>query len=121
MPNTEADGTSTLGSGVSIQGRITGPSSLTVEGAVKGEIDIEGDLVIVQGAQVHGSVTAAFVSVGGTLDGDVVATGPVHAAAGATLRGTVKGESFSMEDGALVAATVTADFDLPEELHGSKR
>jgi len=121
MRKHEADVASTLGSGISIQGRITGDSDLTVEGSVEGEIAIQGDLMIVAGAQVSGSVQAGVVTVEGSLEGDVVASGPVHAAAGSTLRGNVKGEAFSMDEGAMVAATVSSDFELPEELREGRR
>ena len=52
--------------------------------------------------------------------GDILATGPVHAGAGASLRGNVKGQAFTMEEGATVSVTVDADFDLPPELQGGR-
>jgi len=121
MRKLEADATSTLGSGTSIQGRITGDSNLTIEGTVQGDIAIQGELIVSAGAHVHGSVEASAVAVEGTIDGDIVAAGSVHAGAGATLRANVKGEAFSMDEGAVVVATVSADFDLPEELCGGRR
>ncbi|MCL2825242.1 MAG: polymer-forming cytoskeletal protein [Polyangiaceae bacterium] len=121
MRMNEADESSTLGSGTSIHGRITGNSHLTVDGTIDGTIAILGDLIISPGAQIKGSVEAVGVSVEGNLEGEVVATGCVHATAGSTLRGNVKSEAFSMEEGANVAATIAAEFDLPEELREGRR
>ena len=113
--------TSTLSSGLTIQGRVTGDGNLAIEGTVDGEVAVQGGLFVAAGARVHGSVAADAVTVEGELDGDIVASGPVHAMAGAKLKGNISGEGFSMEDGAEVAATISADFDMPKELQEARQ
>ena len=117
----EAMVASTLGSGLAIQGRVSGDGNLAIEGSVEGDVAVGGGLYVAPGGRVHGSVAAAAVTVGGDLDGDIVAAGPVHALAGSKLRGNVKGEGFSMDEGAEVAVTVTANFDMPAELRGARQ
>ncbi len=112
---------STLGRGIAIKGRITGDGSLVIQGNVDGEIAIQGDLTIDADANVQGSVDATAIAIDGSFDGDIAASGPVRANAGSVVRGTVSGASFSMDDGAVVSATISADFDLPEELRTSRR
>lgn len=116
MGNRQIDADSTLGSGIRITGNILGEGYLALHGEVQGDITIDGDLVIGQGAQVVGTVQAAQVTVQGVVDGDVVASGAVHAHADAVLTGSVTGTEFSMEEGAIVSATINTEFELPIEL-----
>ncbi|PIE06342.1 MAG: hypothetical protein CSA75_00065 [Sorangium cellulosum] len=112
---------STVGSGICIKGRIIGDGDLSIEGTVEGEIAIQGDLTIAPDATVNGAIEAASVTIEGTYEGDIVSAGIVRAGAGAVVRGTVSGDSFSVDEGAVVSADISADFELPEELRGGRR
>jgi cytoskeletal protein CcmA (bactofilin family) len=96
------DASATIGRSARVRGRVTGEGDLLIEGAVEGDITIGGD-----------------VTVSGTLDGDVVTSGAVHIHAGARVRGNVKSDEISLEEGAEFSGQLSADFDLPKELQGS--
>ncbi|NOU33196.1 MAG: polymer-forming cytoskeletal protein [Polyangiaceae bacterium] len=110
---------SVIGSSAVVKGRVRGDGNLRVEGKVEGEIAIEGDLTIAEEGVVTSQVDAADVTIAGTLDGDVSAKGVVRIQRGAKVRGDIRGETFSLDEGAEFAGRLDADFDLPPELNTS--
>jgi cytoskeletal protein CcmA (bactofilin family) len=111
-----------IGSGARVHGRVHGEGNLVVEGHVEGELSIRGDLTISDGASVTcETVEAHSVTIAGSLEGDVAATGSVRIAAGARVRGNVRGTVVSMEDGARYSGRLDCEFDLPPELGGASR
>lgn len=107
---------SILGRGVAIKGKITGDGALSVEGSVEGEVAIGGGLHVAAEAQVRAHVEAASALVEGAFDGELLCDGAVRAVAGSAVTGTIRAGGFSMEEGAIVTATVECDFEMPEEL-----
>ncbi len=57
-----------------VRGNISGAGSLHIEGRVRGDISVTGDVVLGPQAQVAGNISAATVTVDGALEGDVTAT-----------------------------------------------
>jgi cytoskeletal protein CcmA (bactofilin family) len=109
-----------IGSGASIRGRIEGEGDLIVEGRVEGPVALRGDLTIAEGASVSSeAVEAHAVTVAGTLEGDVIATGAVRLGASARVRGDLRGSAVVIADGARFAGRLDCQFDLPQELSGS--
>jgi cytoskeletal protein CcmA (bactofilin family) len=109
-------GTSTLGRGISIQGRIHGDGDLTVEGTIEGELSIEGELRVEQGAEVRARTSAGSAVIEGLFEGDLASSGAVAAGPGAVVSGTVTAAGFSMSEGAKVSATIACELELPPEL-----
>src|SRR5436309_2086470 len=70
-------GESIFGAGVTIEGKIEGDADVRIAGKFKGEIQVKGDLNIEKGAHLTAKVSAANVTIGGELDGNVVASGQV--------------------------------------------
>jgi enolase len=64
---------SIFGPGVTIEGKIEGDADIRIGGKFKGDIQIKGDLNIDKGAKVSAKVQAANVTIGGELEGNVVA------------------------------------------------
>jgi len=112
---------STLGRGVSIQGRISGGGDLTIEGTVEGEIAIEGDFRIADEAEVRARVDASSAAIEGLFEGELNAGGVVHAGARSSVSGTIRAGGFSVEPGAKIAVQIDNDFDLPPELGKGSR
>jgi len=72
---------------------------------------------VAEGASVtSGAVEAASVTIAGVLEGDVAATGTVRLAAGARVRGNLRGSSVAIDDGARFSGRLDCEFDLPPEL-----
>ncbi|CAN5467544.1 hypothetical protein BH09MYX1_BH09MYX1_36040 [soil metagenome] len=108
-----------LGASVRVRGRVAGDGDLTILGTVEGAVGVNGKLIVGEGGSVTADeVTADDVTVEGSIDGNVVATGAVHLSATAKVRGDLKGASISLDEGAELAGRIDADFELPAELGG---
>lgn len=115
-------GEARIGSRARIRGRVHGEGDLVVEGLVEGELAIRGDLTIAEGATVTSqAVEAHAVTIAGTLEGDVTATGPVRVTTGARVSGNLRGTAVAIEDGARYSGRLDCEFDLPPELGGASR
>jgi cytoskeletal protein CcmA (bactofilin family) len=111
-----------IGSAARVRGRIHGDGDLVVEGHVEGDLAIRGDLTIADGGVVTcKTVEAQSVTIGGTLEGDLAATGPVRLVAGAKVRGNLRGSAVAIDDGARFSGRLDCEFDLPAELGGASR
>lgn len=111
-----------IGSGARVRGRIHGDGDLLIEGNVEGDLALRGDLTIAEGGSLTSkAIEAQSVTIGGTLDGDVSATGPVHLVAGANVRGNLRGSAVAIDEGARFSGRLDCEFDLPPELGGSSR
>ena len=113
---TQAGGSSVLGAGVRIRGRVQGSGDLRVEGQIEGDVSVSGDLAVEPGASITGDVDAASVVVSGALQGDVAARGTVAIRSGARVVGNMGGAEVSLEEGAAFTGRIEAEFDLPAEL-----
>jgi cytoskeletal protein CcmA (bactofilin family) len=109
-----------VGSTTRIRGRIHGDGDLVVEGKVEGNVTLRGDLTIAQGGSVETeSVSAHAVLIAGTLEGGVVASGPVRLSPTARVRGNLQGSAVAIDDGARFTGRLDCEFDLPPELGGA--
>src|SRR5215469_5945082 len=111
-----------IGAGTRVQGRIHGEGDLLVEGQIDGNVALRGDLTIAEGAVIlSDEVQAHAVTIAGTLEAELTASGPVRLAPTARVRGNLRGSAVLIEDGARVAGRLDCEFELPPELGGSSR
>ena len=111
-----------IGSATRVRGRIHGEGDLVVEGRVEGDVAVRGELTIAEGAEMSSqAVEAQSVTIAGTLEGDVSATGPVRLGPTARVRGDLRGSTVSIDEGARFSGRLECEFDLPAELQGSPR
>jgi cytoskeletal protein CcmA (bactofilin family) len=90
---------SVFGSGVTIEGKIEGDSDVRIAGNFKGDIQIKGDLNIEKGAHLAAKVSAANVTLGGDLDGNVVASGQVRLTESGQMVGDLKASTLTVAAG----------------------
>jgi cytoskeletal protein CcmA (bactofilin family) len=105
-----------LGRTARVRGRVHGTGDLRVEGQLEGDVRVSGDLAIDEGGAVTGDVDANAVTIQGELTGDVAARGAVAIRAGAKVFGNMGGSEVSLEEGAIFAGRIEAEFELPPEL-----
>lgn len=105
-----------LGKNVRIRGRISGEGDLVVQGSLEGDVVLRGDFTLDEGADAQSTVTARDVTVAGTLEGGIQAEGDVTVTASGKFRGDVRAAQVAIEDGAVFAGRLDAEFDLPPEL-----
>lgn len=90
----------TLGSGDSLEGKLTYAGSINVQGRVEGELRIGGSVEVATGATVKALVDAGSVTVRGDLEGPVTAREKVMLGRSAKLNGDVHAKRLQIEDGA---------------------
>lgn len=92
-------GESVFGTGVTIEGKIEGDANVRIAGKFKGEIQVKGDLIIEKGAHLAAKISAASVTIGGELDGNVVASGQVKLLESGQLLGDLKASMLTVAAG----------------------
>ena len=90
---------SVFGAGVSIDGKIEGEGDVRIAGKFKGEIQIKGDLTIEKGARIAAKINADTVTIGGEVEGNVLASSHVELLETAQLIGDLKGSSLTVAAG----------------------
>jgi cytoskeletal protein CcmA (bactofilin family) len=102
---------SVVGSGTRITGRITGHGALRIEGAVKGDINVDGETELSEGASVEGNLSGQSLDIAGSLLGDARASGAIALRSSASVRGELRGAEISIEPGARVSVRLETEFE----------
>ncbi|MEO6079016.1 MAG: polymer-forming cytoskeletal protein [Steroidobacteraceae bacterium] len=102
---------SIIASGLSIEGKIIGSGHVRVAGKFKGDIQVEGNLHIDNGARVEGQVRASEVLVSGELQGNIESAKRVELLQGGAITGDVKAGSFTVAAGSRMRGAVDFGFD----------
>lgn len=90
---------SVLAAGLTIEGKIEGSGNVRVAGSFKGDVHVQGNLTIEQGAKITGSVRAHTVVVGGELEGNIDAATRVELLQTGVLNGDLKAGSLTVAAG----------------------
>jgi len=90
---------SMLAAGLTIEGKIEGSGNIRVAGNFKGDVNVQGNLTIEQGAKITGSVRANTVVVGGELEGNIDAATRVELLQTGVLNGDLKAGSLTVAAG----------------------
>jgi cytoskeletal protein CcmA (bactofilin family) len=90
---------SVLAAGLTIEGKIEGSGNVRVAGNFKGDVHVQGNLTIEQGARITGSVRANTVVVGGELEGNIDAATRVELLQTGVLNGDLKAGSLTVAAG----------------------
>lgn len=113
-PRAEA-GESVIAAHISIEGKIEGTGNVKIAGRFKGDVRIDGNFTIEQGAHLTGQVLAGIVVVGGELQGNIEAAKRVDVLEGGVIVGDVKAGSITVAAGSRMRGHV--EFGWPEEKH----
>lgn len=88
-----------IAANLAIEGKIQGSGHVRVAGTFKGDVNVDGNLTIDQGAKVIGGVRASTVTIAGELEGNVDAASRVELLASGVLNGDVKAGSLTVAAG----------------------
>lgn len=103
---------SVVGSGTRITGRITGSGALRIEGQVVGDINVNGETELSEGASVEGNLHGESLDIAGSLLGDARASAAIAVRSSAKVRGELRGAEISIEAGARVSVRLETEFEL---------
>ena len=96
-----------IGENISIKGSIHGKGNLVIQGAIKGNIDLEKHhLTVGPNGNVEAEINAANVTISGRLAGNINAQGKVEITKTAVFNGEIKAKRISVEDGAFLKAVI---------------
>jgi cytoskeletal protein CcmA (bactofilin family) len=103
---------SVVGSGTRITGRVSGSGALRIEGQVVGDINVNGETELSEGASVEGNLHGESLDIAGSLLGDARASGAIAVRNSAKVRGELRGAEISIEAGARVSVRLETEFEL---------
>ena len=103
-----------IGENVFIEGNIRGEGNLMVEGTVKGKIELaKHRLTVGLDGQVEAEIQAGEVTVSGHLIGNIAALDKVTITKTADFNGEIKAKRISVEDGAMLKASIEIERESP--------
>jgi cytoskeletal protein CcmA (bactofilin family) len=110
-----APGTTFIGANITIEGTISGSEPVVVEGAVRGNVRLTGDLLIGTKGRIEATVHARNVTIEGKLTGDVSADERVELVATASVDGNIKAPKIVVAEGARFRGNVDMGSQRPRE------
>lgn len=104
-----------VGPNIVLEGTISGSEPVLIEGTVRGNINVTGDLHIGTKARVEATVHARNVVVEGKLNGDLSADDRVELVASATVNGNIKAPKIIVAEGAKFRGSVDMGSKVPKD------
>ena len=109
-----------IAANLAIEGKIQGSGHVRVAGQFKGDVNVDGNLTIDQGAKVIGGVRASTVTIAGELEGNVDAASRVELLASGVLNGDVKAGSLTVAAGSRMRGNAEFGWDEGDKRNRSK-
>jgi cytoskeletal protein CcmA (bactofilin family) len=109
---------SLIASDVTIEGKIEGSGDVRIAGRFKGDVNVQGNVSIEQGAHVNGQVSAATVIVSGQVEGNIIATSRVELLETGVINGDVKCAALTVAAGSKMRGQ--ADFGWGDQGSGRR-
>ena len=104
---------SLIAADVTIEGKIEGAGHVRIAGRFKGDVNVQGNVTIEQGAHVTGQIFAATVIVSGEVHGNVNASSRVELLETGAINGDVKAAVLTVAAGSRMRGN--ADFGWPDQ------
>jgi len=92
-----------IGQGARLEGNLISAASLRIDGAVKGQITAEGDVIVAAEADVAADIKAKNVTIAGKYSGNVTASGTLELSSSAKVEGNISCGSLIVNQGAIFA------------------
>jgi cytoskeletal protein CcmA (bactofilin family) len=102
----EGDKATVIDSAAEIEGKLRGKNA-RILGRFKGEVELQGNLVLGEGSRVEATVMAESAEIAGDFDGDLVVKRLVLLEK-ARITGSVDAQALAVREGAVINGTVTA-------------
>lgn len=93
--------TTSIGAGSIFTGTIGGSGHIIVLGTVEGNSDLDGTLVIGEGGQWNGDITAKHIVIAGQVEGAIVAREKMEIVCTAKIRGSLTSPIIAIAEGAV--------------------
>lgn len=97
---------SIIAADLTIEGKIEGAGHVRIAGKFKGDVRVQGNLTIEQGAKVSGGVSANKVTLAGELNGNVESAQQVELQQAGVVNGDIKTGSLTVAAGSRIRGHV---------------
>lgn len=97
---------SVIGADLTIEGKIDGSGHIRIAGRFKGDVSVEGNLTIEEGAKLSGGIRANSVTIAGEVEGNVLDAARVELLASGVLVGDLKADSLTVAAGSRMRGRV---------------
>lgn len=110
-----AGGTTFIGANITVEGTLSGSEPVVVEGTVRGNVKLSGELRVGTKARVEATIHARSIVVEGRVEGDVSADERVELVAGSSVDGNIKAPKIVVAEGAKFRGSVDMGSSRPRE------
>jgi cytoskeletal protein CcmA (bactofilin family) len=97
---------SVIAADLTIEGKIEGAGHVRIAGRFKGDIHVEGNLTIEEGAQLAGEIRADTIIIGGELQGNIQAASRVELLESGTITGDLNAGTLTVAAGSRMRGKV---------------
>ena len=102
---------SVIAADLTIEGKIEGSGHVRIAGKFKGDVKVQGNLTIEQGAKVSGGVSANRVTLAGELDGNIHSAQQVELQQSGVINGDLKAGTLTVAAGSRIRGHVECGWD----------
>ena len=93
-----------IGEGMTLEAiRMSGPESVRIDGTYKGNIDLDGSLVLGDSGTIVGDAEASYFLVAGEVMGNIKCHTQLHFASTAKIVGDIEAQSLIVDEGSQVS------------------
>ena len=110
-----AAGMTFVGSNITIEGTLSGSEPVVVEGTIRGNVKLSGELRVGTKARVEATVHARSIVIEGRVEGDISADERVELVAGSSVDGNIKAPKIVVAEGAKFRGNVDMGSARPRE------
>lgn len=96
---------------ITIEGKIEGAGHVRIAGRFKGEVNVQGNLAVENGAKLTGGVRAGTVTIGGEVEGNIESASRVELLETGVLSGDLKAASLIVAAGSRMRGQVEFGWD----------
>lgn len=89
-----------IGKGAVIEGNITAPETVRLDGILNGNCECKENLIIGTDGQVNGDITAKNVLISGKVEGDIFANGKIELLSTGKILGNITAKSLVIDENA---------------------
>jgi cytoskeletal protein CcmA (bactofilin family) len=103
----------TIGTGIVVNGRLSGSDDVSVEGRLEGTVALDAHLHVDEAGQVVADVEVVSITIDGRLEGNVVASDAITLNSGSAVVGNLRAPRVIIEEGARFKGNIDMDVSLP--------
>lgn len=100
-PNFDEKIDTLIGKNTILEGTITGGGTIRIDGKLKGELSVSGNLVVGEEGSILGNVKADNIHCAGIIDGNVEASSQLHLTSSSRLNGDIVVKNIVIDEGAV--------------------